>query len=808
MWQDLRYGIRMLVKNTGFTLVAVITLALGISANTTVFSAMESLILHPFSLPNQNRLAAIYERKLDAGIERTKVAPGNLRDWREQSQVFEQFETLRLENFDLTGTDQPERVFGHPVSARFLAALGVQPLLGRVFQPDEDTPGHERVVVLNHGLWQRRFGSDPKILGRPIILNGKAHTVIGVMPKGFNFPYNGGELWTPFVLSARETQDRVGHFLQVLGLLKPGLSLAQGDAEIRELSQRAQKQYPATNKGFEAFAVGLNEDYTRGSRVYLSYLLGAVAFVLLIACANVANLLLVRGSARQQELAVRMALGAVRGRVMRQLLTESLLLSLLGGVLGLLLSIWGIAALAHGMPPGYSQFIPGWEHLGLNRWVLAFTILFSLLAGALSGLLPAWQATKADFNETFKIGGKGAEGGARRRWRNALVVAEVALSIVLLAGAGLLIRSFIAIIKTGLGFNPDNAITMRVVLPQDRYPLPEQRINFYQELIRRVAALPGVTAVGAANSLPMWGSTTIYPFQIVGQAAIPRTSQPAVDVRVATTTYFTAIGAPLRAGRMFTSLDDAKAPRVILVNEAFARRYFPGVSAVGQQLTFDGSPPNEIVGIVANMMNANLDNAAVPIIYQPFAQQANGQMSLVIRGQVHRSGQENLTLVMRAVRQELAALDTDLPVSDLKTLDESVRERISPKRVVTAMLGLFALIALIMATVGLYAVMSFAVTQRTREIGIRMALGAQARDVFADVIKQGLSLVSIGVIIGLSGAFAMTRLLTQILYGVTASDPVTYGIAAALLIAAALVACLVPARRATGVDPMIALRAE
>jgi putative ABC transport system permease protein len=808
MWQDLRFGIRMLVKNPGFTLVAVITLALGISANTTVFSAMESLILHPFSLPNQNRLAVIHERKLDAGIDRLKVAPGNLQDWRRQSQAFEQFVTLRLETFDLMGTDQPERVYGYPVSARFFAALGVQPLLGRVFQSDEDTPGRERVVVLNHSLWQRRFGSDLKLLGRSIILNGKAHTVIGVMPKGFNFPYNGGELWTPFVLSVQETQDRVGHFLQVLGLLKPGVSLAQGDAEIRGLSLRMQKQYPATNKGFEAFAVGLNEDYTRGSRMYLSYLLGAVVFVLLIACANVANLLLARGSARQKELAVRMALGAKRWRVMRQLLTESLLLALFGGALGLVFSIWGITALANGVPPGYSQFIPGWEHLGLNRWVLGFTILFSLLTGGFCGLLPAWQATKADFNETLKIGAKGAESGAVGRWRNVLVVGEVALSIVLLAGAGLLIRSFITIINTDLGFNPVNAISMRVVLPQDRYPLAEQRLGLYQDLIRRVAALPGVIAAGAVDSLPILGSTNSYYFQIAGQPAVPRSSQPAVDARIATTTYFTTIGTPLREGRLFTSEDDAKAPRVIVVNEAFARRYFPGVSAIGQRLTFDGSPANEIVGIVGNVMNADLDDPAVPVIYQPLAQHATDRMALVIRGQTYRSGQESIARVVKAVRKELALLDAELPISDIKMLDDAVRERIAPKRVASAMLGFFALIALIMATVGLYAVMSFAVAQRKREIGIRMALGARARDVFVDVLKHGLSLVSLGVIIGLSGAFAVTRLLSQILYGVTASDPITYGIVAALLIAAALLACLVPARRATKVDPMIALRAE
>jgi len=808
MIQDLRFGARMLLKQPGFTFVAVLTLALGIGANTTIFSAMESVILHPFSFPNQNRLLVIYERKLDAGINRTGVSAGSLHDWREQSQTFEQFVSLSGGFFDLTGTDEPERVVAYRVSAGFFAALGVQPLLGRTFQPDEDTAGREQVVVLKHSLWERRYSSDPNILDQSIELNGKAYTVIGVMPKDFNFPYSGGELWAPFVFPAQLAQDRESRSFRVLGLLKSGVSRAQSEAEIRELSRRAQQQYPATNSGVEAFTVGLNEDYTRGSREYLSFTLGAVLFVLLIACANVANLLLARGSTRQKELAVRMALGANRWRVMRQLLTESLLLALLGGGLGLGFSVWGITALANGMPQGFAQFIPGWERLGINTWALVFTMSVSLLTGVLCGLLPAWQATKPDFNETLKDGGKGAASSARNRWRNLLVVAEVALSLVLLVGSGLLIRSFVILLNTDFGFNPDNTVATRIILPEARYPHPEQIVNFYQELAQRVAASPGVAAVGAVDNLAMLTGWPTNYVQIVGQPSVPRSAQSTVGVLVATPGYFAAIGTPVRAGRLFTAQDDANAPRVALVNEAFARRYFAGGSAIGQRLIFDGGSPNEIVGIVANTMNNDLDDPAEPGIYQPFAQRPNRNMAVIVRGLPNQTEQENVTRVVSALRQELAALDASLPFFGIATLHEAIRERISTKRFITVMLGIFAVLALLMATVGLYAVMSFAVAQRTHEIGIRMALGAQTRDVFVIVIKQGLRLVSLGVTIGLIGAFAVTRLLSQMLYGVTASDPITYAMVVGLLLATALVACIVPARRATRVDPLAALRHE
>ena len=805
--QDLRFGARMLVKQPGLALIAVLTLALGIGANTTIFSAIESVILHPFSFPNQDRLVVIYERLLGNGVERSLVTPGALHDWRQQSRSFEQLVSTIFDDFTLTGGDRPEQLSGYRVSAGFFSALGAQPLLGRTFQSGEDALGREQVVVLKHSLWERLFAADPKILGQTIKLDSQTYTVIGVMPKEFNFPHYGGELWIPWLLLPADAQNRENHLLRVIGLLKPGVSRAQGEAEIRALSLRAQQQYPATNSGVEAYTVGLNEDQTRGTRMYLSFTLGAVLFVLLIACANVANLLLARSAARQKELAIRMALGAGRWRVMRQLLTESLMLAGLGGVLGLGFAVWGVTALANSVPQGFAQFIPGWERLGINVWALGFTMLASLLTGVACGLLPAWQATKSDFNETLpmalKDGGKGAASGTRNRWRNVLVVAEVALSLVLLIGAGLLIRSFIKILNTDLGFNPDNTLAMNIVLPQGRYTQPEQRINLYQELVQRVAALPGVAAVGLANGVPPGGWSHDL-FQIVGRPAVPKAEQPMTGVLVVSPDYFAAVGTPLRAGRMFTAQDDVNAPRVVLVNEALARHYFANQSAIGQRLTLEDGLPYEIAGIVANTMNSDLDDAAEPIVYQALAQRAIPYISLIVRGQAGL----NVTQLTSAIRREWAALDANLPISEAKTLHEALRERSSPKRVITALLGIFAWLALVMATVGLYAVMSFAVTQRTHEIGVRMALGAQARDVFSFVLKQGLKLVSLGIALGLLGAYAVTRLLSQILFGVTATDPLTFALVAGLLLVTALVACIVPAWRATQVDPLIALRAE
>jgi putative ABC transport system permease protein len=802
--QDLHYAFRMFGKQPGFVAVAAIAIALGIGANTVIFSAVDALILRPFSFPNQERLVSLWERNLETGIRRGSVSPGNLVEWEAQGKSFEQFVAMRSLAFDLTGNDQPERYTGYGVSVGFFETLGVKPMLGRTFQREDGELGRDQVIVLKHTLWEKRFGSNPQIIGQTVTLNGKNHTVIGVMPPEFNFPYGGGEMWAPLVFTQEDRQNRGSHYLQVMALLKPGVSIEQADAEIRSIADRLQVEYADTNSGRSAYAIALNADVTRGSRMYMPILIGAVGFVLLIACANVANLLLVRASAREREIAVRMAIGASRWRVIRQMLTESVVLALAGGLLGLGLSFGGIRAMANGMPQGMTRYIAGWEHLGMNFTLFGFALIVSIVTGIIFGFVPAWQATKTNFNEALKEGSKGAARSARHRMRSALVVGEVALSLVLLIGAGLMIRSFVQILRTDFGIKPDNVMTMRLALSRDKNPEEKQRINFYQQVQSRIAALPSVTSVGAVNLLPMSGSNNSSNFQIVGQPPFPKATQPYTQVRVVTPGYFVSIGTALYSGRLFTERDNAQAPRVALVNEAFARRFLGGRESTKERITIGGenSPPLEIIGTVANVMNDDLDDPAEPGIYLPHAQNPWFSMWLVIRAN------SEPTMLVSATRQEILALDPNQAISDIKTMQAVIDERSSPKKVMSWMMGIFAVIALILAAVGLYAVMSYIVAQRTHEIGIRLALGAGAGDVFKLVVGQGLILTLVGLTLGLAGAFALTRAMAQILYGVSATDPITFLGISLLLGAVALLACYIPARRATRVDPMVALRNE
>lgn len=804
-WQDLHYGARLLLKTPCFTLVAVLVMALGIGATTIMFSTADATLLRPFSFPNQERLVMLFERKLAAGINRAPASPGNIIEWRAQAKTLQEVIVLRNRTYTLKSDGPPERYTSYGVSAAFFDALGVKPLLGRTFKPGEDELGRERVAVLKHSFWQQRFGADPSIVGKQMLLDEQPFEIVGVMPKEFEFPFGGGDLWTPFVIEPQVRQEHNNHYLRAMALLKPGATLAQANEELQAISQRMQQQFPG-EAGHEAFAVTLNNEYTRGAKMYVPIMAGSALFVLLIACANVANLLLARGAARQKEVAVRLALGATRWRVIRQLLTESVLLALVGGLLGSILASWGIEALARGIPPAMSKFIPGWSNLGLSYSVLAFAGLIALLTGIFCGLAPAWQATKANLNETLKEGGsKGAAGaGTRSPLRNALVVAEVALSLVLLIGAGLLVRSFIHLLRTDLGVKPASVATMQVTLPRDKYPNEQARRNFFEQLLSRVATLPGVQQAGAIHALPMGGGSDGNSFQIIGQPAFERGKEPRTDFRIATPAYFAAIGTDLRQGRLFSAQDDAQAPRVVLVNEAFAARFLPGQSAVGKRMTLGSNtaPPMEIIGVVANVMNDDMDDLAEPNIYMPFAQYPTQALSLIVRAPNAEAQ------IIPAVRRELAALDPTLPLAEIKPLAEVIQERQSPKEMMMWMLVWFGLMALAMAAVGTYAVMAYAVTQRTHEFGVRIALGAQTADILKLVLRRGLALALLGIAIGLAGAFALTRALGQFLYGVSANDPLTFSGVALLLAAAALLACWIPARRATRVDPLVALRCE
>ena len=801
--QDLRYGVRMLLKNPVITFVIVVTLAVGIGANTTIFSAVDTMMLRPFSFPNQDRLVMVWERNLEVGIRRGSVSPGNLKEWSEQSSHIEEFAAINTRDFDLTGGERPERFAGYEVSAGFFDVLGVKAALGRTFEREEGNAGREQVVVLKHSLWQRRFGSDPNVLGQTVTLNGKSFTVIGVMPEDFQFPYIGGELWTPLVFDQQTAANRGNHYLQVVGLLRDGVTIEQADAEIRAIADRLQQIYPETNGGRTAAVVSLNADATRGARMGLPIVSGAVLFVLLIACANVANLLLVRASSRQKEIAVRLALGATRARLARQLLTESVLLALVGGALGLVISIWSVGLLAGSIPEDFSKFIPGWGHLTINRAGLVFTLIISVATGILFGLVPAWQATRTNFNDALKEGGKTAAGQAgRTRLRSALVVAEVALSLVLLIGAGLMIRSFIEIFRTDFGINPDNVVSMKVALARDKYPEAQQRIDFYNQLLAGVKASPGVVSAGAITLLPMGAANQSSSFQIAGQPPYPKASQPITQTRIVTPEYFAAIGTPLVRGRLFTEHDNHQSSRVILVNEAFASRFLAGRDAIRERVVIDNNEPPEIIGVVANVMNEDLDNPAEPYVYLPYAQNPARSMMLVIRAE------NDLQQVAAAVRDHVAGLDPNQPVSDIKTMNQVIDERSSTKRLMTWTLAIFALIALLLAGTGIYAVISYAVAQRTHEIGIRIALGARPRDIFKLVVGQGATLIIAGLTLGLAGAFALTRVMAEMIFAVSATDPVTFISVSVLLALVALVACYAPARRATRVDPMEALRHE
>jgi len=805
-WQDLRYGVRILLKHRGFTAVAVLTLALGIGANTTIFSLADALILRPFDFPHQDRLVFAWEPKPQAEMERDAVAPGNFIDWREQSQSFERLVALIGRPFDLTGIDQPERLNGFQVSAGFFDALGVKAALGRAFLPGEDEPGRNQVVVLTARLWQRSFGGDPNVVGRTIQLNAEAFEVIGVLPADFNFPDRASEIWTPLVLDEQAKLDRAVHNLAVVGLLKPGIGAAQADADLDMISQRAQRLFPETNAGRTASVIAMNEYLLSGdAKEFVSVLTGVVALVLLIACANVANLLIGRALARRKEIAVRLALGASRWRLIRQMLTESMLLAFAGGAIGLLLSVLAVDLLRSGMPEDIAKIIPGFDHFAVNRAALLLTLLVSGLSSLLFGLAPAWQATKPNPNEIVKEGARGAlSAGASHRLRGALVVSEVALSLVLLISAGLMIRSFVAMINHDLGFNPHNALGLYISLSEEKYPAEKRRI-FYDRLLRQLETLPGVVAVGATSKLPMSVDGDLHTdFAIVGEPPFEKGKEPVANYRLVSPGYFGVIGMRLKRGRDFTTQDDQKAVGVVVVNEAFARRFFSNREVIGQRITTSGGTdkPLEIIGVVGDVIDDDFSQVAAPYLYAAYAQDSRTEMGIVVRTAVEPA------LISAAVRKEVMNLDPTQPVFYFRTIERIVHEWNAPERIMTMLMSVFAWIALLMAGVGLYAVVAYAVSQRTHEIGIRLALGAQPRNILRLIAGQGLKLTLIGLALGLAGALALTRVMSPILYRISAVDPPTFILISLLLLCVAFLACWLPARRATRVDPMIALRCE
>jgi predicted permease len=806
--QDLRYGFRMLMKRRSFTAVAVLALALGIGANTAIFSVVNAVLLRPLPFKEPERLVAVWETNAKLGAEmrnRNEVAMGNFLDWRTQNKVFEQLGALFFANVNLTGTGEPERIQSMVVTTNLFQTLGVQPAAGRAFLPEEENVNSPRACIISHGLWQRRFGSDPGVLGRTLTLNGNPSTVVGIMPQGFQlqFPVSMQvDMWMPMRIDATVAADRQAHYLYVVGRLGRGVSLEQAQSGMSAVAGQLQQQFPETNAEKGANVLSLHKQLVGEVQPYLYVLFGAVGFVLLIACANVANLLLARTAARQREIAIRTALGARRRRLVRQLLTESIMLAALGGLLGLLLAYWGVDLLIALSPAD----VPRLNEVGLHGPVFAWTLLVSLLTGVLFGLAPALQASNPDLNEALKESGGRSTGGLKSsRLRSLLVVSEVALALVLLVGAGLMIRSFIELQQTSPGFEATNLLTMNISLPRQKYKESGQANVFFNQLFERVRAMPGVVSVGGIDPLPLSGSNATMGFVMQGGPALAPADRPEVGERTVTPDYFKAMGIPLIKGRALTEADREDTPRALIINEALARKYWPNEEALGKRLGFDEADKQvwwEVVGIVGNVKHERLDREAKPEMYVPYQQSPKNFMSLVVRTAADPAG------MAAAVRSQVLAVDPDQPVFDIKTMDERLSKSVAQSRFTMLLLAVFSGLALTLSAVGVYGVMAYTVTQRTHEIGVRVALGAQQRDVLKLVLGQGMKWTLAGVGVGLAAALILTRVMSSLLYGVTATDPLTFIAVAALLSAVALLACFIPARRALKVDPMEALRYE
>jgi putative ABC transport system permease protein len=801
MRQDLHYGARMLVKQPGFTLIAVLTLALGIGANTAIFSVVNAVLLCPLPYQTPDQLVVLWETHPQTMLrnERSNVSPANFIDWRDQSRVFEQVAALDGQRgFNLTTGGEPERIQGARVTASLFSLLGVRPCLGRSFLPEEDQAGQSRVILLSHGLWQRRFGSDPGVIGKTLSLNLSSFTVVGVMPREFNFPEEV-EFWTPMAFNADELKTRDFHYLNVIARLKPGVTLRQAQAEMTTLARRLEQQYPASNAKRSVQIASLHEHLVGNVKLALLVLLGAVGFVLLIACANVANLLLARVATRQREIAIRLALGATRLRLVRQLLTESVLLALLGGAFGLLMASWGVHLLIRLSPSN----LPRLTEVSIDGRVLGLTLTLSILTGLIFGLLPALQAARFSLNETLKESGRGAEGARQHRARSMLVIAEVALSLVLLLGAGLMIRSFMQLNRVNPGFKPDHLLTVRLSPTISKFRNEDEGIAFYQQVIERVGALPGVVSVGAVTHPPMSNINLHLDFAVEGRPAAATGEKTSAEARAISPGYFETMGIPLLKGRDFTLHDHKQSARVAIINETMARQYWPNEDPMGKRLTMESEDaPRQIIGVVGDVRHWGLDQGARAEMYWPLFQNPLVFMTLMVRTTSDPAS------LAAPVRREVSGIDKDQPVYSLKPMGQLVSDSVAQQRLNLLLLTIFAGVALALAAIGIYGVMAYAVTQRTREIGVRIALGAQASDVLKLVIGQGIMQTLVGLAVGLVASFALTRLMKNLLFGVSATDPRTFVFTTLLLAGVALVACYLPARRATKVDPLLTLRRE
>lgn len=812
--KDIRFGLRLLLRKPGFTIVTLIALALGIGANSAIFSVVNSVVLRPLPYKDSERLVAVWVSIYRPGLEKLVLSAPEFVDIRDRNSVFEAMSAYSIQGVNLTESAEPERVRAALISTNLIPMLGVPLAYGRAFLPEEDQAGRNQVAILSYNLWQRRFGGNTSIIGQSLTLDGRSVNVVGVMPRGFQFPDVEAEMWLPLVFTADHLSDnyRGSHWLNVVARLKPGISVERAQTDAHSIAQSAGQQHNRTYpRGLGASVISLRNEIIGDIRLTLYVLLGAVVFVLLIACANLANLLLARAVARHREVAIRTAMGADRRRLIMQLLTESILLSALGGLLGLLLAYWGMGLLVSLSPPD----IPRLHEISLDGRVVIFTVLVSLLTGVLFGLAPALQASKTDLNELLKEGSRGSTGGkGQQRVRSLLVVLGLALSVVLLVGAGLMIKSFLQLQRINPGFRVDKMLTLRVILPRTKYDDFYKQTGFFKQSLERISARPGVEAASAISVLPLGGSTSDRSLRIEDRPVVAGEPLPDEELRLVGPTYFSTMNIPLLKGREFTERDQVDALRVAMVNQAFADRYWPGQDPLGKRIAYSGLRDNkpdwcEIVGVARNIKHEGLDVDEKPEVYLPYLQPlfAASTTNLASLYFVIRTSSDPKS-VIAPVRADILQLDKEQPITNIKTMEERLSESIAQRRFNMLMLSIFAGVAMVLAGVGIYGIMSYIVTQRTHEIGIRMALGAQAKDILMLVLSQGMALTTIGLGLGLLATLALTRIITSLLYGVSPTDPLIFVAISALLGIIALLACFISARKAIRVDPVIALRDE
>jgi predicted permease len=800
LWRDVRYALRLQLRQPGVTALALVTLALGIGANTAIFSAVNAILLQPLPYAEPDRLVMIWEKRVSEGVLDNVVAPADYLDWERRQQAFDAIAAFTTDTVDLTGTGEPVRLAAGTVSPPFFDLLGVTMALGRSFRPDEAETGQPPVVVLSHGLWRDRFSSDPAVIGRTLVLNGVPHNVIGVLPATFEFPNPALELWIPLALRGTEAgASRTNHYLRVYGRMKAGRSLEYARADMDRVGAMLEAEFPDTNRRHGAYVSLLRDELQAPARAGLLALFAAVGLVLLIACVNVANLLLANAAARRREMAVRAAIGAGRGRLVRQALTESLLLALLGGVAGLLVAEWGIGLLGQIAPRDLD--VLGTGRVRIDPAVLGFTFALSLVTGLTFGVLPAWQLARQDVSESLKEGGRSPV-GTSRRLRMTLVTAEIALASLLLVGAGLTLRSFQLLLRTDVGVRTDGLLAAFVSLPPARYRTDGQRVAAYDEIERRFAALPGVRAVGGTSHLPLAGQDSRTLVAIEGVDLTPDAPPSRAHPRAVTLDYFRTMGIRLMEGRPFAASDHGESPFVVIVNRTMAQRYWPGVSPLGRRVRMGGGKAwREVVGVVSDVKHWGFDRPANPEIYLPQKQMVWDGLTFVLASDI-----DPVTLTA-AVRAELQMVDPHLPLSDVRTIEAVAARAVATRRSTMLLLGLFAGLALVLAAAGIYAVMAQFVALRAHEIGVRMTLGARPSTVLALVLREALGTAAAGLALGLTAGVLAMRAFDSVLFGVAPTDPATLVAVAALLLATAMFACVVPARRAMRVDPIQVLKA-